>query len=94
MIKQKLVSLKEKLEDAWDFIFNDTVLNIGEVAVNLFTILASGYWFVTGKLPIIPQFAWGGIMLFALITGTYSLGNLVNPPDDEELEDDEVVGDF
>lgn len=88
--------LKEKLEDAWDFIFNDTVLNVGEFLVNFFTIVASGYWLITGKFPIIPQFAWGGIMLFALITGTYSLDNLVNPSDDDELsgDDDEFVGDF
>lgn len=86
--------LKEKLEDAWDFIFNDTVLNLGEFLVNLFTICASGYWLITGQLPIIPQFAWGAIMIFAFITGAYSLDNLVNPSDDDDEEfgdDDEFV---
>lgn len=82
----------ENLEDAYDFVFNDTVLTVGSFIFNLFTAAASLFYALTGALPIIPQYAWGGIFVFMLIAGTNSARDIIDledEPEDDDEDDDE-----
>lgn len=80
---------REKLEDAYDFIFNDTVMTVGSFLMNLFTITASAYYLITNSLPIIPQWIWGVVFTFMLIGSTDSLKDVITLGLDEEEEDEE-----
>lgn len=88
MSNKKLLQIYDTLVDAYDFIFNDTLLTIGEFAFNLFTICATLYYAITNNLAIIPQWGWGLICVFMLIVGTYSLINLIKPADSDDSGDD------
>lgn len=88
MSNKKLLQIYDTLVDAYDFIFNDTLLTIGEFAFNLFTICATLYYAITNNLAIIPQWGWGLICVFMLIVGTYSLINLIKPSDSDDSGDD------
>ena len=85
----------EKLKDGFDFVFNDTVLAVGEFLICLFTIVATLYYAITNTLPIIPQWAWFGMFGFMLIVGTFSLEDMrylgEDEKDTEEVEDEEFV---
>lgn len=87
MPNKKLLQIYDTLVDAYDFIFNDTLLTIGEFAFNLFTICATLYYAITNNLAIIPQWGWGLISLFMIIVGTYSLINLIKPDEPSDSDD-------
>lgn len=87
---KKLLQFYDTLVDAYDFIFNDTILTIGEFAFNLFTICATLYYAITNNLAIIPQWGWGLICVFMLIVGTYTLKNLIEPNVTADDVDDDI----
>lgn len=79
----------ERLEDGFDFVFNDTVMTVGGFIVNTFTTVASLYYALTNMLPILPQWAWGAMFVFAFIAGIGSLENVIYLGEDDEDWDDE-----
>lgn len=101
------MKLREKLVDAFEYIFNDMVITVGTVVFNTFTMGVSLFYAITNTMPIIPQWTWAGIFGFMLLAGTFSMddlihigydeeGNDLSEPDDEDdddVEDDEIVPD-
>lgn len=89
----------EKLQDVYDFVFNDTVVTIGEFVACLYCIVASLYFVISGIADaILPRLGWVAVFGFMLVAGTRATENLVNigvedieDEDEEEDEDGEIV---
>lgn len=93
-----LRKLENRLEDGYDWLYNDTLITAGRFVIDLLVTSASLFYAITGTLPIIPQWAWAGIFVFMLIAGTFSLEDLIHVGYDEdgnkiEDEEEEIVED-
>lgn len=95
-IPKILAVIEKKLATGFEFVFNDTILTVGEFLFSFFTIVASLYYAITNSLPIIPQWSWAAIFGFMLIVGAYNLENViylgVEEEDEEEWEEDDEIG--
>lgn len=105
--RKSLTRMVDRIVEGFDYIYNDTLITAASFVVNLFTITASGYYALTGAMPVIPQWAWVCVFVFMLTVGTFSLQDLVSIgydehgnklPDEEEEEleepeDDEIAPD-
>lgn len=101
-IRMFLRNLEYKLEDGFDFLYNDTLINAGRFIIDLFVTSVSLFYAVTGLIPVIPRWAWFGIFVFMLVAGVSSLEDLIYTGydedgkkimDEDEDEDEEIIDD-
>lgn len=98
-IRMFLRNLEYKLEDGFDYLYNDSLINAGRLVIDVLVTAVSLFYAITGMMPVIPRWAWVGIFLFMLVAGTISLEDLLYTGYDEngnkimEDEDDEIVED-
>jgi hypothetical protein len=82
-----------KFMNAFDFVFNDTVMTVGEFLACMYTLAGSLYFALTGVAEILPRIGWFAIFGFMLITGLKATEDLLyvgfDEEDEEETEEDE-----
>lgn len=86
----------EKLQDGFDFIFNDEVYAIGELLACIYCTVASLYFALPWTAEVLlPKVVWWLSFGFMLIAGVRATENFVYMDVDEELDedDDELVED-
>lgn len=84
----------KKLRDVYEFVFNDTVIVVGEFVFCLLNILASLFFAISGfSIPNIPNIVFWVATVFWMIPAKWSIDGLAFYFDFDEDTDDEDTDD-